>query len=202
MREKKFLRAVLLGVLALSVLAGDVAAQKPKKKKDEPPAPQPMVQSTPGPTRGPESDIIDYMISEMLAAWQIGDASALQKYFAENVIVVSGVYEPALVGWANYQPAYLRQRERMTEVRLERKNTYIVVKGANAWATFNWEFSALVDGKPMVARGQWSLVMERSGDRWIITLNHTSVTDQQNPQSQPGPSAVPVQQNPPSKPPK
>lgn len=200
MRGRRILKQAVLVSLGLLLLAGDAAAQKPKKKKDEPPAPQPMVQSTAMPTRGPESDIIDYTISEMLGAWQIGDPAMLRKYFADNVIVVSGVFEPALVGWASYEPAYLRQRARMTEVRLERKNTYIVTRGNTAWATFNWEFSALVEGQPMLARGQWSLVMEKTGDKWMVTLNHTSVTDQQSPSA--APAAPQPAQNPPAKPPR
>jgi ketosteroid isomerase-like protein len=200
MRGKSLLGRFTLVVVTIFLLADGAAAQKPKKKKDEPPAPQPMVQSAAMPTRGPESDIIDYTISEMLGAWQIGDPAMLRKYFSDNVIVVSGVFEPALVGWANYEPAYLRQRARMTEVRLERKNTYIVTRGSTAWATFNWEFSALVEGRAMLARGQWSLVMERTGDKWVVTLNHTSVTDQQTPAATPAAPPAPAQ-NPPAKPP-
>jgi ketosteroid isomerase-like protein len=189
---------MILGLMALSLApeaSGPAAlAQKEKKKKDQPPAPQPMVQTAQQPTRGPESDIIDYTLSEMLGAWQIGDTALLKNYFADNVIVVSGVYEPALVGWANYEPAYKRQRERMTEVSLERRNTYIVVRGNTAWATFTWQFNALVDGQRMAYRGQWSLVMERPADRWLITMTHTSVTDQNTASAA---KAQPPAQNPP-----
>src|SRR5437899_3977272 len=59
----------------------------------------------------------------MLGAWQIGDVEMLHKYYADDVTVVSGAWEPPLVGWANYLRAYQSQRERMTAGRLDRNNT-------------------------------------------------------------------------------
>jgi ketosteroid isomerase-like protein len=195
MRGTKFGRASGVALVALLILGNVAEAQKDKKKKGES-QPQSAMQAP----RAPESNIIDYAISEMLGAWQIGDTIQLKKHFSDNVIVVSGVYEPALVGWANYEPAYRRQRERMTEVRLERKNTFIVVRGNTAWATFNYEFSAMVDGRPMMVRGQWSLVLEKPADSWVVTLNHTSVTDQRIPEAPPPAQNPPAQSKPPARP--
>jgi ketosteroid isomerase-like protein len=182
------MRAILiLSVVATLSWGGDCMAQK--KKTPDPPAEQ--QRTPPGPMRGPESDIIDYSISEMLAGWQIGDLSLLRKYYAEDVIIVSGLYEPALVGLANFEQAYRQQRERMQQVNLDRKNSFIVVRGNYAWMTYQWEFSALVDGRPTKARGHTSLVLEKLGDQWKIKLNHTSTVSEtsgppQAPPAKPG----------------
>lgn len=123
----------------------------------------------------PDEQVIEYGLSEMLAGWQIGDVALMQKYYAADVAVVSGTYEPPLIGWNNYLQAYLRQRERVQSVRLERRNTFIHAKGTLAWAAYQWEFEAMVDGKPSGARGHTTLVLEKRGERWLIVHNHTSL---------------------------
>ena len=118
---------------------------------------------------------IDVLVSEMLAAWQIGDVDLLHKYCANDVVVVSGVYEPPVVGWANYANAYRAQRQRIQQVRMDRRNTYIFARGNLAWAAYQLEFSALVDGRSALARGHSTLILEKRGGQWIIVHNHTSM---------------------------
>jgi ketosteroid isomerase-like protein len=118
---------------------------------------------------------IEQSLSEMLAAWQIGDVELLHKYYADDVTVVSGLYEAPVIGWANYANAYRAQRQRIQQVRLDRRNTYIFVRGNVAWACYQWEFSALVDGQPSSARGQATLILEKRGGNWLIVHNHTSM---------------------------
>lgn len=135
--------------------------------------------------RPPDDQQIETNIGEMLAGWQIGDAELMHKYYADDLVVVSGLYEPPLVGWANYAAAYRQQRQRMQSVRLDRRNTLVKIRGDVAWASYQWEFSATVDGRSMGAQGQATLVLERRGDRWLIVHNHTSVvsvSDGQAPQ--------------------
>ncbi|MGB8474172.1 MAG: nuclear transport factor 2 family protein [Candidatus Acidiferrum sp.] len=161
--------ALLLGASLLLVFASPAAAsQKNKKKKNA------AAEETPIIPLGTEP-AIDYMISEMLGAWQIGDIAKLHKDYADDVIVVNGIWAPPVIGWKNYLAAYEQQHARMQQIRMDRTNTYIRFSGNFAWACYQWEFSAVVDGQPSAARGQTTLIMEKRDNRWVIVHNHTSV---------------------------
>ena len=171
--------SVLWLVVALAC-AGTLAGQKQKKKSGEQPAAGAEMQA-----RLPDPQAIDAGISEMLGAWQVGNVEALHKHYSDDVIVVSGVWEPPVVGWKNYLQAYQRQRERLQSVRLDRSNTLIRVRGNIAWAAYQWDFGAVVDGKPSGARGHTTLVLEKRGDRWLIVHNHTSIVPESQPPAAP-----------------
>ncbi len=186
------LRIRLLFLLFVAALVGSLSAagQKEKKKKDH----DQKNASAETQVTLPDNQAIDVAISEMLASWQLGDLERLHKYYADDVVVVSGAWEPPLVGWANYSQAYQRQRERMQGGRLERSNTLISLKGNMGWATYQWEFGATVDGQATSARGQSTLVLEKRQDRWVIIVNHTSVLPELNapaPQASPQKSTSP-----------
>lgn len=175
--------AVLLAVVLLLLLTPlALAGQKGKKK--EPSRDQSKSGSaTEALPRLPDGEAIDLAISEMLGAWQIGDIEMLHKYYADDVTVVSGAWEPPLIGWVNFVQAYQTQRVRVQGAQLERRNTLVKVTGNLAWADYQWEFSATVDGKPTSARGHTTLILERRNDRWLIVHNHTSlVSDAAPPQ--------------------
>jgi uncharacterized protein (TIGR02246 family) len=143
----------------------------------------------PGAVRGSENNIIDYQLSEMLAAWQIGDAALLRSCYTENVTVVSGVYEAPVVGRENFIAAYQQQRARMEKVQVERENTIIAVRGNVAWAAYQWKITAMVDGRGAGFRGHATLVLEKGKDRWLIAHNHTSLVNEPPaaPPQNPGP---------------
>jgi ketosteroid isomerase-like protein len=179
----KSIVSLLLGAaLLLGLSSPSSASQKDKKnKKNEQP-------STDTKSVLPMSDEqqIDYVISEMLGAWQIGDTDRMHKDYADDVSVVNGgLWAPPVFGWTNYLAAYQQQRARMQQVRMDRSNTYIKINGNYAWACYQWDFSALVDGQPTQARGQTTLILEKRTDHWVIVLNHTSVP----PSGQPVPPA-------------
>ena len=177
--------AVLLGLQ----LPGAAAAQRKQAKE---PAGQKSEH-----VRLPDDRAIDVVISEMLAAWQIGDVEMLHKYYADDVTVVSGAWEPPLVGWANFLRAYKAQRERIQgTVQLDRSNTFIKINGNIAWVSYQWQFNAVVDGKSSSARGQTTLIFERRGDRWLIIHNHTSIVPEIG---QPAPATSPSTPKPPAK---
>lgn len=152
-------------------------------------------QRTALPPGTPDEQVLEVQISEMLGAWQIGDITLLKSYYADDVMVVSGAWEPALVGWAKYLQAYMRQRERVTNVRLDRFNTFIHARGSFAWATYQWDFSAVADGNPSAARGQTTLIFQKREGGWLIVHNHTSLVGDMQSQSPQQPA--PVQQPPP-----
>ena len=176
----KLLAVMLLLALSLAA-AGPAAAQKKKKKDDTPP---PAVNSM------PDEQKIDYAIGQMLAAWQLGDTTTMHKYYAEDVSVVAGTWTPPAMGWTNYLAAYQLQRARMQQARLERSNTLIRIapSGNVAWACYQWEFSAIVDGAPSAADGQTTLVFEKRGDDWLIIHNHTSLVQASQPTTPTGPA--------------
>ena len=168
------------GSVLLVLLLGALLAASPgvaQKKKKEPKGDQ----STPL-IKVPDGDQIETTISEMLAAWQIGDTELLHKYYAADVMVVSGAWEPPLMGWANFLKAYQSQRERMQGGRMDRRNTLIATRGNIGWAVYQWDFGAMVDGRQVGARGHTTLVLEKRGDRWLIVHNHTAVISETLPQ--------------------
>jgi len=167
-RTRHAAAALVLGATLLLVCGSPAIAQK-KKKNETPPADS----SKPAMPMGDEQQI-DYNISEMLGAWQIGDIDRLHKDYADDVAVVNGIWAPPVFTWANYLVAYQEQRARMQQVRMDRSNTYIKLNGNFAWACYQWDFSAVVDGQPTVARGQTTLIFEKRNDRWLIVHNHTS----------------------------
>src|SRR5277367_4148765 len=61
----------------------------------------------------PDEKQIDYNISEMLGAWQLGDIEKLHKNYADDVMVVNGIYAPPIFTWTNYLAVYQQQRARM-----------------------------------------------------------------------------------------
>jgi ketosteroid isomerase-like protein len=171
---------VLLVAAFLLALSAPTHAQKNKKAPAAPPAQNPLTQVS-------ENHVIEVAISEMLAFWQIGDGEKMHKYYADDVLVVSGTWEPPIFTWANYLPAYKNQHARMGPIRFDRTNTAIKVKENSAWATYQWELSGTVDGAKMAARGNTTLVFEKRDGVWLIVLNHTSVT----PDGAPAPAAKP-----------
>jgi ketosteroid isomerase-like protein len=160
-------------VLCVAVLfgaAGQAAAQQ-KKKKD-----------TPAPDNGPvvplnDEQQIDYMISTMLGAWQVGDIEKLHSCYADDVAIVSAAFNPPAIGWNAYLPLYQQQRARMQQVRMDRSNTLIKVNGTSAWATYQWDFSGIVDGQQVGSQGHTTLVTDKRNGKWVIVLNHTSAAE-------------------------
>jgi ketosteroid isomerase-like protein len=160
--------SLLLGAALFLACAAPAGAQKKKKNETAPVDSKPMV------PMGDEQQI-DYMISEMLAAWQLGDVEKLHKDYADDVSVVNGIWAPPVFTWTNYLAVYQQQHNRMQQVRMDRSNTYIKLNGNFAWACYQWDFSAVVDGQPSTARGQTTLILEKKIDHWVIVHNHTSL---------------------------
>jgi ketosteroid isomerase-like protein len=177
-----------LFLLLSLTLASTASAQKKKKKNDTTPNP---------PTASilPDEQRIDNAIGEMLGAWQLGDVEKLHSHYADDVDVVNGMWAPPVVGWPNYLSSYQAQRARAQQVRLDRSNTLIRLapSGNTAWASYQWEFTAVVDGVPSSAFGHTTLVFEKRNDNWLIVHNHTSLvqaTQAAAPAAQP-PAATP-----------
>jgi ketosteroid isomerase-like protein len=167
-RKLKMASSLFLGAALFLASASPAAAQK-KKKTDTTPA-----DTMPSIPMGDEQQV-DYTISEMLGAWQLGDIEKLHKDYADDVSIVNGNWAPPVFTWTNYLALYQQQRNRMQQVRMDRSNTYIKLSGNIAWACYQWDFSAVVDGQPSSARGQTTLILEKRNNHWVIVHNHTSI---------------------------
>jgi ketosteroid isomerase-like protein len=195
--SRKFAALILAFAMALLfALAPGAEGQNDKKKKKN--APPPTVNNDSANPVVPLTDEqqIDYMLSEYLGAWQIGDADKLHKEYSDDVTVVGGAWNAPIVGWNNYITLYKQQRSHMERVRMDRMNTLIKVNGTTAWACYQWEFEAVVDGTPTLAHGQTTLVLIKKDTRWLIAHDHTSVVDSKK-QGQAGaaPAGAPTQEN-------
>src|SRR5260370_6975992 len=96
---------------------------------------------------------IDYLLSEMLGAWQLGDVEKLRTDYADDVAIVNGSWAPPIIGWTNYLAVYQQQRARMQQVRMDRSNTYIKASGTVGWASYQLYFAGGVDGSDTHAHG-------------------------------------------------
>ena len=161
----------IAATLAFCASSANAQQKDKKKKKDatvENNSANPIVPLT-------DEQQIDYMISEVLGAWQIGDSARMHKDYSDDVSVVNGGWAPPILGWANYEALYKLQRSKMQQVRMDRSNTYIKVNGNTAWACFQWEFAAVIEGTPSAARGQTTYVFIKKDNHWLIAHDHTSV---------------------------
>lgn len=165
---------IILGILLVAVVSQAAIGQKNKKDQKHPP-PDAQASTVPG----SDDDAIERGISLMLAAWQAGDGEGMHAFYADDVLMVSGVWEPPLSGWPAYLRVYTEQRARIQGVRLERTNTFRKVEGNTAWATYQWDLSGVMDGAAMNAHGHTTLAFEKRNGKWLIVLNHTSVTQEQ-----------------------
>lgn len=183
----KLISVILLLALCLAT-AHPSSAQKKKKKDDTSATTSSAINAVPDEQR------IDYAIGQMLGAWQLGDTTTMHKFYADDVSVVAGTWTPPAIGWTNYVAAYQMQRARMQQVRMDRSNTLIRVapSGNVAWACYQWEFSAMVDGSPSAAEGQTTLVLEKRGDDWLIVHNHTSLVQASQPTAPAGAAPQPA----------
>ena len=195
-RSRSLLRVVMF-LLALAFLLANIsstAAQKDKKKKkDEANA----ADSSKIALSLTNEQQIDYMLSEMLGAMQIGDAEKLHSTYADDVSLVSGSWAPPVIGWANYLAIYQQQRAHIQRVRMDRFNTYIKANGNTGWACYQWDFAADLDGQPMRSQGQTTVVVEKRNNHWVIVHNHTSLSP---PAQQSPPANTTTPQQAPTKP--
>jgi ketosteroid isomerase-like protein len=187
---RKSARSAALVAMALLLVGAATLPAAQKKNKNAKDVKEPEVSGISSLMPLPDTQAIELMISQMLAAWQIGDEQLLHSFYADDVLVVSGAWEPPLQGWAAYLRAYQAQRARTQGARMERTNTFTKVLGTSAWSTYQWEFNGQVDGEPTTAVGQTTLVLEKRGGKWLIVVNHTSVAP--TPQKPVPTSAVPA----------
>jgi ketosteroid isomerase-like protein len=169
-------------MLAVALVAFAIPASAQKKDKNKTPAPPPdPAEEMKSAMRGPDSQVIDETIGEALGYWQIGDTDSLHKYYADDVVIVSGAWEPPVIGWDNFLKAYQAQRAQVTGARMDRINTLIKVNGNTAWATYQFTYAAQMNGTVVQFHGHTTMFFVKQADKWVITLNHSSIVDTSGP---------------------
>jgi len=176
------LRCWIILALALVAVAIPAGAQKKSKNKNTPTATTDSGGDFKSAMGTPDGQVIDQTIGEALGYWQIGDTDSMHKYYAEDVVLVSGAWEPPVIGWDNFLKAYQAQRAQVSGARMDRSNTVIKVNGNSAWATYQFVYAAQMEGKVVQFRGHTTLFLVKQADRWLITLNHSSVVDSSLPE--------------------
>jgi ketosteroid isomerase-like protein len=162
------IRALAVAAVLLLFSSG-VWAQK--NKKNQPTSDQPMPSMPMSPHEEVERDI-----GQMLAAQQLGNMELMHKYYSDSATFVSSDYGPPIVGWKSWAAGYERQKAAFQQMQIIRRNTFIYMHADVAWATYQWDFAAiLATGKGYDARGQTTLVFNKVGNDWLIVHNHTAV---------------------------
>jgi ketosteroid isomerase-like protein len=162
------IRALACVAVILLVCSG-AWAQKNKKNQSASDQPMPSMPMS-------ANDEIEHDIGEMLAAQQLGNMELMRKYYSDSATFVSSDYGPPIVGWKNWSAGYERQKAAFQQMQIIRRNTFIYTHADVAWATYQWDFSAmLATGKGYDARGQTTLVFNKVGNDWVIVHNHTAV---------------------------
>ncbi len=181
----KYAKTFRIGfILALTLMAAasPAGAQKKKNKNAPAPATTDPGQDLQAAMHTPDAEAIDQAIGEALGYWQIGDTESLHKYYSNDVVLVSGAWESPIIGWDNFVKAYQAQRAQVSGARMDRSNTLIKVNGNSAWATYQFVYVAQTEGKVAEFRGHTTLFLVKQADRWVITLNHSSVVDSSLPE--------------------
>lgn len=184
----------LSGPAALLAAPGAQNQKSNQNQKNNKDKKEPEVTGASSLTLLPDAQGIELMVSQMLAAWQIGEIDLLHSFYSDDVLVVSGAWEPPLQGWQNYLRAYQAQRARTQGTRLDRTNTFTKLQGDMAWCTYQWAFNGQVDGAQSSAVGHTTLVLQKRAGKWLIVLNHTSMAPE--PQRPAPASAVPQSSQP------
>jgi ketosteroid isomerase-like protein len=186
-------RICTIFALAFALAAIPAGAQKKDKTKNsQPPDPTEEIKSA---MSTPDAQAIDRAIGEALGYWQLGDVENMHKYYAEDVVIVSGAWEPPVIGWDNFLKSYQAQRAQVTSARMDRSNTLIKVNGNTAWATYQFLYSAQMNGNVAQFRGHTTLLLAKQADRWVITLNHSSVVEASTPEPAPTSGLAPPSGN-------
>jgi ketosteroid isomerase-like protein len=168
-RLRAYVVRALVSVAVILLVCSGVWAQK--NKKNQPATDQPMPSMPMS-----ANDQIERAIGETLAAQQLGNLELMHKYYSDSATFVSSDYGPPIMGWKNWSAGYERQKAAFQQMQIIRRNTFIYTHADVAWATFQWDFSAvLATGKGYDARGQTTLVFNKVGNDWLIVHNHTAV---------------------------
>lgn len=129
--------------------------------------------SNPGQMVPPDIDALQALIARHTAAIEASDLGSLDAIYAPDVVVFENGGENR--GWPDYRDRHLGpDLKEMKELRYRTTNV-IVVPGADlAWATFDYELHAVVNGAAVAVRGKGTMVFKRTPAGWRIAHEHNS----------------------------
>lgn len=138
-----------------------------------------------------EEQKIEETITAVIDAYRSGDYAAMGRYYAPEVTMVPGDYNPPLSDWTQVEQRYRQASASLTGVAMTRENTRIVRRGKLAWAVYQWRYAAFVGTQTVGAQGHTTLVLEKRGGKWLILHNHTSALPPSCPSEKPAAVAPP-----------
>src|SRR5258707_11887406 len=111
----------IAATLVLCTSSSDAQQKDKKKKKDAPSvadnnSANPVVPLT-------DEQQIDYMISEVLGAWQIGDSARMHKNYSDDVSVVNGGLGTPIIGLGNYEGLFKKKKSQVQQGRMDWSKT-------------------------------------------------------------------------------
>jgi ketosteroid isomerase-like protein len=126
-----------------------------------------------GAQQNPERAAIQQVITSFADAIHTNQLGNVDALFAPTGIHII-VDDAALHGWAEYRDGYLMpEMVRYPQLRYAHTGLETSVRGNVAWVAFRWQMSTSGDA-PAPVLGRASAVLEKIGDRWLITHLHVS----------------------------
>lgn len=122
-----------------------------------------------------EEQKIEAVIAAVVEAYRTGNYATLGRYYAPEVTVVPGDYNPPVAGWPNVEQRYRESFANLTGAEMVRENTRIERRGNLAWAVYEWRFLGNLGEQTVAAAGHTTLILEKRRGNWVVVHNHTSV---------------------------
>lgn len=155
-----------LAVLGLLVLSGPGRAGSPPDKAGQRDKEERKLDK--------EGRKIEQVVAGLIDAYLAGDYDAMERYYAPEVVMVSFLHEPPLVGWPNVRQVYQVRQAGQEHLELLRENTLIKRRGRIAWVYYRWSFVGKAAGQFITTLGHTTLILEKRGRNWLIVHNHSS----------------------------
>lgn len=126
------------------------------------------------------------VLTQEAAAVEKGDLAALDKIWAEDVIVFEG--GGANYGWADYRDKHLApELKEFKNAKYAFSDLKVKVAGKTAWATFKYTLTADTATRKVESSGVGTAILEKRDGKWRIVHWHSS-SPRRAPAPQPSPS--------------
>ncbi|HSG80677.1 MAG TPA: nuclear transport factor 2 family protein [Gemmatimonadota bacterium] len=123
----------------------------------------------------PEADSVTVrkVVEATATAFQRGDFAALDSLYHEGVAVFED--GEAFSGWAGYRdervlPGY----ESVRELQVDLQAIDVRLVDSTAWVTCSYRIAGTRDGEPVAYRGLSTMILRKTGGRWLIVHVHNS----------------------------
>jgi ketosteroid isomerase-like protein len=122
-----------------------------------------------------EAKRVEDVLLASVRAFEVKDVPALTATFVQDDSMSVFENGEANHGWTDYRDRHLLPEVReLQSVRYGLGQLRVKVSGATAWATFTYELSARMKGRPVQGAGLGTAILEKRGGTWRIIHWHTS----------------------------